>query len=171
MMYGYKTWPSCWGNYSFALTLIFKPILPRFHLHTVDDQPSGAAVVQGSRDESSGKGTGAEAVPKMQLRPVPEVSIDLRTQPPDSRRKSFLFCVDGVSHIEYETDHWVPLRGHHSVTLTALTVMPSRALPGSQVWSPRWRLHVHGEVTSRSLLPAALTIFRLCEAACCGRFT
>ena len=41
MMYGYNTWPSCWGNYSFALTLSFKPTLPRFHLHTVDDQPSG----------------------------------------------------------------------------------------------------------------------------------
>ena len=62
-------------------------------------------MAQGSRDESSGKGIGAEAVPEMKLRPVLEVSIDLRTQPPDSRRKPVLFCVDGVNHIERETEH------------------------------------------------------------------
>lgn len=67
--------------------------------------PQGVAGVQGSRDESSGKGIGAEAVPKIKLRPVLEVSIDLRTQPPDSWRKSFLFCLDGVNYIEYELDH------------------------------------------------------------------
>ena len=50
-------------------------------------------MVQGGRDESRGIGRGPKAVPKMKLGLVIEVSIDLRTQPPDSWRESFLFCL------------------------------------------------------------------------------
>lgn len=57
MLYWYNTWPSCWGNYSFALTLIFKTYFTEVSsAPCLTISPQGAAGVQGSRDESSGKG-------------------------------------------------------------------------------------------------------------------
>lgn len=56
--------------------LIFRPTLLRLYLHTVDDQPSGGCSGPGKREESSGQGGGAEAVPKMKLRPVLKVSVE-----------------------------------------------------------------------------------------------
>ena len=168
MLYWYNAWPSCWGNYSFALGLTFRPTLLGFFLHMVDVSPQGVAVVQGSGKGAAGR--------EEELRQFLKWNwgwrwkLALRAQPPASWRVFFVSLWWCRLH---RTWSWAlsPSWRIQFSDADCIAVMLWGAPPGSQLRSP------DGDSTStEKSLPVLsaqwpLTAFRLCEAACRGRCT